>query len=254
MTSACEQFDDLGYVVFQNVLDDKLMQEASRHIDHLINKYPDIPPFRLTTNNIIDDPFWIRLVGDERLLDIAEQFLGPDIALFGAAYFCKMPFEGRPVLWHQDGSYWPLDPMEVVTLWLAVDRSFEDNGCLRVIPRTHRLELQQMRPTDRDGNVLESEIDPKWVDESQAVNVILEPGDVSVHHPGIIHGSNANQSPYRRCGMAIRYIATSTRVLEGQFANYLLRGKAVPGVNNYRPRPTFIQGEHMSFAGYEQWI
>src|SRR3954452_1836358 len=85
--------------------------------------------------------FYGPLVADHRLLDIASQFVGPDIALFASAYLCKPPGDGQPVLWHQDGSYWPLDPMEVVSLWLAIDDSVPENGCMRVIPGSHKTSL-----------------------------------------------------------------------------------------------------------------
>ncbi|MDF2669815.1 MAG: phytanoyl-CoA dioxygenase family protein [Paenibacillus sp.] len=253
-SAAYRQYEEEGYVVFRNVLDDPLKQESQAHIEFLMNKHPDVRPEKLTTHNIVDDPFWIRLVSDERLLAIAQQFLGPNLALFGAHYFCKMPFTGKPVLWHQDGSYWPLEPMEVVTLWLAIDRSIPENGCLRVIPRTHKLELQEMQTTEREENILDSEVDPALVDESRMTSIILDAGDVSVHHPNIIHGSEANHSPYRRCGMAIRYISTSTKVLKKEFPLYHLRGNLIEGINQYRPIPKFNAAEHMNFVGYEAYL
>ena len=120
-----------------------------------------------------DDPFWVRLVSDDRLLDIAQQFIGPNIALFASHYISKPPFDGQPVLWHQDGSYWPLDPMEVVTLWLAVDDSTPENGCMRVIPRTQTMDLQEMKRRTDVQNVLSSGMDDELVDESQAVDCVL---------------------------------------------------------------------------------
>src|SRR2546426_172787 len=94
-----------------------------------------------------DDEGWVVVRGaiDERLLDIAEQFLGRNIALFASHYIAKPPRDGQPVLWHQDGSYWPLQPMEVVSMWLAADDSTPENGCMRVIPQTHRMDLQKLR-------------------------------------------------------------------------------------------------------------
>ncbi|HZO89928.1 MAG TPA: phytanoyl-CoA dioxygenase family protein [Chthonomonadaceae bacterium] len=258
-----EQFERDGYMIFRNVLDPALIQEASRHVAWLLEKNPGLRPEQLHHYLMTDDPFWVRLVGDDRLLDIAEQFIGPNIALFASHYISKPPFDGQPVLWHQDGSYWPLEPMEVVTLWLAVDDSDCENGCMRVIPGTHRLDLQQMKPRTDVENVLQSGIDTALVDESKAVDFILKAGDVSVHHPNIIHGSNANNSPRRRCGLTIRYIPTSTRILikegtkltpEGRWPSaFLLRGKAVPGVNDYNPRPRYVAGKHMPFSGCEMW-
>lgn len=159
----------------------------------------------------------------------------------------------------QIGSYWPLEPMEVVTLWLAVDDSLPENGCMRVIPRTHTMDLHEMKPRSEVANVLSSGMDPELVDETRAVDCILPAGGISVHHPNLIHGSNANTSPRRRCGLTIRYIPASTRILlkgrltpEGRWPSaFLLRGEAVPGVNDYNPRPRYVEGKHMPFRGCE---
>jgi ectoine hydroxylase-related dioxygenase (phytanoyl-CoA dioxygenase family) len=188
-------------------------------------------------------------VGDERLLDIAQQFIGPDIALFASHYISKPPYDGQAVLWHQDGNYWPLEPMEVVTLWLAVDDSTPENGCMRVIPGTHRTELMPHRQRTDVANVLSSELEPHLVDESRAVDVVLRAGGVSIHHPNLVHGSNANRSPRRRCGLTIRYIPATTRIVtDTQWPSaFLLRGRAAPGVNQYLPWPAFTEGRHMPF-------
>lgn len=254
LQNAKQKYNTDGYVVFPNVLDAELMQEAKDHVAWLIAKNPKLRPEHLGHALMLDDPFWVRLVSDDRLLDIAEQFIGPNIALFASHYISKPAFDGRPVLWHQDGSYWPLDPMEVVTLWLAVDDSVPENGCMRVIPGTQTMALQEMKVNHQVESVLDSEVDPALVDESKAVDIILKSGGVSVHHPNIIHGSEANTSPMRRCGLTIRYIPTSTRILrESSAAAFMLRGEAVPGVNNYLPRPRYVEGTHMPFRGCEGW-
>jgi hypothetical protein len=239
------------------VLDAELVEEARRHLGWLQERHPEIRPERLGHTLMTEDPFWVRLISDDRLLDIAEIFVGPDIALFASHYLSKPPGDGMPVLWHQDGSYWPLEPMEVVTLWLAVDDSLPENGCMRVIPGSHTMELQKLNRRTEVPNVLSSEIDPALVDESQAVDLVLKAGDVSVHHPNIIHGSNANTSSRRRCGLTIRYIPTSTRIVTkagGRWPSaFLLRGAGRPGVNDYYPRPRYVEGTHMPFRGCESW-
>src|SRR5687768_5538189 len=158
------RYDHDGYVLVPDVIDADLVAEASRHVEWLMRKHPGVRGEQLGHTLVADDPFWVRLVGDNRLLDVAQQFIGPDIALFASHYIAKPPGDGMPVLWHQDGSYWPLEPMEVVTLWLAVDDSTPENGCMRVIPRTHNIELQELRPNTEGANVLSSEIDPALVD------------------------------------------------------------------------------------------
>lgn len=248
-----EKYDTDGYAIFRNVLDAQLIAEADQHVRWLQERYPGRSGEDLSTELVARDPFWVRLVSDDRLLDIAEKFIGPDIALFASHYISKPPHTGKAVLWHQDGAFWPLDPMNVVTLWLAVDRSTPENGCLRVIPGTHREELHAVREREGDDAVFNVESDVT-VDESKAVDMVLQPGDVEVHHPGIMHGSNANTSPYRRCGLTIRYIPTSTRITaEPQpFPSaLLLRGE--PGVNTYQPKPRYVPGEHFPFAGSAAW-
>jgi phytanoyl-CoA hydroxylase len=255
---AREQYEREGYVLFPEVLDEDLIQEARQHVAWLQAKHPELRPEHLGHTLMTHDPFWVRLVSDDRLLDIAEIFIGPNIALFASHYICKPPFEGQPVLWHQDGSYWPLEPMEVITLWLAVDDSLPENGCMRVIPGTHHMNLQPLQRKTDVPNVLNSQIDPAVVEESRAVDCVLKAGGVSVHHPNIIHGSNANHSPLRRCGLTIRYIPTTTRILTKNNQRwpsaFLLRGAAVPGINDYNPRPKYIPGEWMPFRGCENWM
>jgi phytanoyl-CoA hydroxylase len=249
-----KQYDEDGYMIFRAVLDADLIAEASAHVEWLQARHPELRGEELTHELVARDPFWVRLVSDDRLLDIASLFVGSDIALFASHYICKPAFSGQQVLWHQDGAYWPLDPMNVVTVWLAVDESTPENGCLRVIPGSHKGEMHELRQREDTESVLGSESAVE-VDESTAVDLVMAPGDAEVHHPKIMHGSNANTSPKRRCGLTIRYIPTSTRIVteEQPYASaLLLRGE--PGVNVYQPRPVFVPGETFDFAGSERWL
>ena len=217
------------------------------------NSTPTLRPEQLGHWLVADDPFWVRLVSDPRLLDIAQAYVGPDIALFASHYICKPPRSGQPVLWHQDAAFWPLEPMDVVTLWLAVDHSTPENGGLRVIPGSHRRELHELRVNTAVESVLgsESAID---VDESQAVDVVLAPGDVEVHHPRILHASSANTSARRRCGLTIRYIPTSTRITS-ELQPYPWR--CCCGGNrestSISPGPPTCRGRHYPFRGAGTW-
>lgn len=262
-----QQFEQDGYTIFRDVLDAQLIEEAQGHVEWLQRKYPHLRGEQLGHTLVADDPFWVRLVSDDRLLDIAEAFIGPNIALFASHYIAKPPGDGQPVLMHQDGHYWPLEPMEVVTLWLAVDDSDVENGCMRVLPGTHRShELYGHEQHTDTANVLSSRIDPQTADESRAVDVVMKAGSVSVHDPFLIHGSNANNSDRRRAGLTIRYIPTSTRIKvesvdtgwgvkeKGAFPSaFLLRGEDYEDNNRYQPRPRYRKGEHHPFRGCEAW-
>jgi len=248
-----EEYEREGFTIARQVIDADLVREARAHVDWLMEKHPDVPPEMLKETLVSNDPFWVRLISDERLVDLAEEFIGPNIALFASSYFAKPPRKGRPVLWHQDGAYWPLEPMQVVSLWLAVTSSDPENGCLRVIPRTQHLDLADLIERGDVENVLGSGMDENLVEAESAVDILLQPGDVEIHHPNLIHGSNANQSDRWRIGLTIRYIPTHTRITREIGVPFLLRGEAVPGVNEYLPLPKFDPQIHKDFAGSDQW-
>jgi hypothetical protein len=246
-----EQYDREGYLVFPHVLDPNLIRAAGEHVEWLQRKNPDVRPEALHHHLMWDDPFWIRLVSDSRLLDLVEPIIGPDIALFASHYICKPGGDGLPVLWHQDGSYWPLDPMEVVTGWLAVDDSTAENGCMRVIPGSHKGPRLAHHRHEQKA-VLHTQIDPSDIDESRAVDIEIPAGGVSLHHPWLVHGSNPNRSPKRRCGLTIRYIPATTRITREEWTTFLLRGAPVPGINAYSPVPAFRPGDHFDWKSRPQ--
>lgn len=242
-----QRYDEDGYYIFRNVIDADLIAQADRHVDWLLAKHPELQPFQLGHTLARSDPFWHRLITDSRLLDIAEIFLGPDLAVFATHYICKEPRTGRPVLWHQDGAFWPIEPMRVITQWLAITSSTPDNGCLKVVPGSHKSNLLDMIDATEDA-VLPKEI-PVDVDERDAVEFVLEPGDLSVHHPAIFHGSDPNTSATWRRGLTIRYIPTSTRIVDADGASpFLARGLAVPGLNDYLPTPAADPDQRMALG------
>ena len=254
-----QQLDTAGFFILRNVLDAELIREADEHVRWLIQKYPDLRPEHLHHPLIRDDAFWVRLVTDSRLLDIVELLLGPDIACFTAHYICKPPFDGHPVLWHQDGAYWDLQPMEAVAVWLAIDETTPQNGCLKMIPGSHRIPLQAPQVTHYPENMLYSRardaLVAEWSERSGVVNVELKPGDISIHHPHILHCSEANRSSFRRCGLDMGFIKASTQVRnKGLYLNPLLaRGSPAPGINTYRQWPHYSPQNTIAFRGFEQW-
>lgn len=144
------------------------------------------------------------------VLDVlAEEVLGGPAEVFGATYVVKPARTGLPALWHQDGHPWTerLGGAAATTLWVALDLSNPETGGLRVIPGSHRIPAQPLRPNP-EPSLFGVEVDPVLVDESLAVDVLLEPGDVSIHHPNLIHGSGPNRSDRPRRALAVRYRAT----------------------------------------------
>ena len=250
-----EAYDAAGAVIVREVLAPYLVKELNRHIDWLLERHPDRRPERLGHQFIVADAFWVRFLSEGQLLDVVEPLVGPDIAFFAADYIAKPPVDGLEVCWHQDGRYWPLEPMEVVSVWFAATRSTRENGCVQVIPGSHRQGmLTHLTSRDTPG-LLSLATDPDLGDESRAVHVELEAGDVSLHHPLTLHASDANTSGEWRRGGSIQYMPPTTRITNERWpCAFLFRGEPVEGVNRYQPRPRYVAGEHIPFRGCDEWI
>jgi ectoine hydroxylase-related dioxygenase (phytanoyl-CoA dioxygenase family) len=171
-------------------------------------------------------PWVYELVSHPHVLDAVEEVIGPNILVWESAWFIKFPRDKAFISWHQDGAYWGLHPPNVTTAWVALSDSVPENGCMQVLPGTHKAVFPQ-RDTYAKYNALSrgQEISVT-VDEAKAVNMILRPGEMSLHHIGVVHGSKANTSDAARIGIAIRYIAPEV-VQDGpqQQIVHLVRGK-----------------------------
>jgi non-haem Fe2+, alpha-ketoglutarate-dependent halogenase len=184
-------------------------------------------------------PFLADAVRSPAILDAVESLLGPDLFVWGNGFFAKNPHDGKRITWHQDSTYWGLSAPTIVTAWLALTPSTRANGCMRVIPGTHHKDQLPHHDTFAADNLLSrgQEVAVE-VDEREAVDIELQPGEISLHHVRLIHGSEPNDSDHRRVGMAIRYIPTSLRQLKRQDDSATL----VRGVDRFQnfvhePRP-----------------
>lgn len=153
-------------------------------------------------------PWLWDLVRDPRILDCVEDMLGPDILCWGTSFISKSAADARYVAWHQDATYWGLEVPEAVTAWVALTPSLPDNGCVRAIPRSHLGAFPHTDSGDRANLLGRGEKMVADVDESEAVDFVLSPGEMSLHHCLAVHGSARNISSVRRVGFAIRYISS----------------------------------------------
>lgn len=142
-----------------------------------------------------------------RILDCVERLLGPDFYLWGTQFFSKDPGDGKTTPWHQDAFYWPLSPHRSVTVWLAFTDSVEENGCMEVVPGSHRAGKMRYRKSERESDVLEMELEAGSFRVADAVPLRLKAGQISLHDDNIIHGSGPNRSDRLRCGLTVRYSA-----------------------------------------------
>jgi ectoine hydroxylase-related dioxygenase (phytanoyl-CoA dioxygenase family) len=177
----------------------------------------------------------------DAVLDVVEDLIGPDIVLFASHFIAKPGGNGKRVPWHEDSAYWAglWEPMEAVTVWLALDDSTPENGCMRVIPGSHRNGYSSYAEVeDAPQSVFATEIRTGQFDAASAVDCVLGRGEYSLHHAKCIHGSNANTSSRRRCGYTMRYISAHSRFASGDSERrqvhrcYLARGRDHAG-NHY---------------------
>ncbi|MGW0229367.1 phytanoyl-CoA dioxygenase family protein [Actinopolymorpha singaporensis] len=196
----------------------------------------DTPHFR--------DPELLDFLLSDEVLDTVEPLVGPDIALWTSHFISKDPKVGRATPWHEDSAYWKgrLSAYDrIVTVWLALEKpSDTSNGCMRVIPGTHVNGFSDnYAPTDRTTQTFHAEI--QGVDESRAVDFVLDRGEFSLHDGRIIHGAKPNTSDVRRTGYTMRYFPASVRVLPVEqnagWKIWLARGRDTAG-NVYQPERT----------------
>ena len=232
-------FQEQGYLLYHKpVLPAAKFAGLQNCFEGLLTRWLADP--RMASPEHMDTPHFIHpelfaWLFDDAILDLIEPILGPDIALFSSHFICKPAARGKRVPWHEDSFYWKgyFDPFQVVTVWLALDPSTPANGCMRVVPGSHRTgrrgfsdyEVKQ----DASNLVFSEEIVALQRDDSKAVDCVLKPNEASLHDSLLIHGSNANLGAQRRCGYTMRYFSTRTRMFldkaRGGFQVYLARGR-----------------------------
>lgn len=251
-----------GYVIPQFALGAARVAALAQALDELIRRNPGVRPEKLVSAHIEGEGgadngegvrgsrAFLELAMDEEIVDQVSDLIGDHVILWGCHVFCKPAGEGYETPWHQDGHYWPIRPLATCTAWVALEPSTKSNGCLRVIPGSHReRRLHPHLHEDRRDLTLNQRMAEGSFDEHSAVDLELQPGQMSLHDVYLIHGAAANRSAQRRTGVALRYMPASSvferqlRPVEGRsgvpvdFTRrplWLLRGVDVSGRNDFR--------------------
>src|SRR5579863_7439153 len=181
------------------------------------------------------------LVGHPKVLDAVESLIGPDILIYHLTSWLKEPNEPSHVSWHQDGTYFGLEPAEQITAWIALTDATPEMGCIKVLPGTHVIGQKPHKDTSKPGNLLSrgQTIEHK-LDYANYVMMPLKAGQVSLHHTHIVHCSEPNHTDQRRIGIGVSYIPTHCRLInEGaRVTAALVRGRDEFGNFDLEPRPT----------------
>ncbi len=246
------RYEAQGYVIPALRLPEAEVEALRRACEYMMAANPDLRPENLMNPHMApwpegENPFLV-LAHDARIVGAVASLLGEDLVLWVTRILAKLPEEGMEVPWHQDGRYWPIRPLATCSVWIALDAATPGNGCMRFLPGSHRgAGLLPHRSVERDDVVLKLELEPGAWDPEAAVDVVLEPGQMSLHDVRLAHGSRANRSRQRRAALILRYFP-GTSVFErgipdpdGQhgFAVsgqplWLVRGRDRSGRNDFR--------------------
>ena len=247
-----------GYVVPNYRLPNQKLHLLEEAVDELVQNNPSVPPEYLigphiaqSTNRkhkVLSKKF-LDFCLDSDILDMVEGILGKNVILWSSGVFCKPAKLGRVVPWHQDGQYWPIRPLAVCSVWIAIDDALPENGCMRFIPGSHTgSRLYQHVAVNEHNAVLNQGVKPSEFDKSKAVDNALLAGQLSIHDVYLIHGSNANTSGRRRAGYVMRYmpgtsvydrempVGQSSDLAQSDFSErpiWLARGVDCTGANDF---------------------
>ena len=245
-----DQYREDGFVVPDYCLPNETIAAIREDHHRLLASHPEFVNY--CPNVLAFDLAFLNHARIPEILDLVEQVLGPDFALWNSSFFAKPAVNGHATPWHQDGEYWPIRPLATCTVWIAVDDATRANGCLRFMRGSHRNRcLLSHRANFSPDLNLHQELLASEYDESEAVDLVLEAGQLSLHDVFLVHGSEANHSPHPRRGMTLRYMPTTSlfdrdlarRLAEekGYMDNtqrtlFLMRGGDPSGRNDFRLR------------------
>lgn len=234
-----DQFNRDGFVMGIRIFSDEEIARIRSYFDELLAKVVAAggDSYSISSAHLKYGKVW-DILTNHKIVACVKDLLGENVVGWGSHFFCKMPGDGRQVAWHQDASYWPLTPSKAVTCWLAIDDADVENACMRFVAGSHHFGAMTFRPSDpKEHNVLNQTID-NVEQYGHFVDDILKAGEVSFHSDLLLHGSEANQSRRRRCGLTLRYAAADVRAyLDWNQKGVWVSGCDPTGHWANRPRP-----------------
>jgi len=233
-----KQYKDLGYVAPIDILSLEEAKEIKTEIEYIEKKWPD-ELIGLGRNNIhYISPVFDKVCHNSKILDVVEDIIGKNILVGGTTLFIKEPDHKGYVSWHQDAKYIGFEPHNWVTAWLAITDSNEENGCMRMWPGTHKEKIREHKDRFDKYNLLTRGQTVQNVPLKDTVPNILRAGQLSLHHPMIVHGSGLNKSNSRRIGFVIQsYIGTNVDQVIGKVYVQQARGKDSFNYHEHTKRP-----------------
>jgi non-heme Fe2+,alpha-ketoglutarate-dependent halogenase len=232
-----ERFKREGYVAPMRAVSADQAHEFRERLEMIETKLGREAEGYLKIKAHLASPWMTDLARHPRIVDAVEALIGPDILLTGSSFFAKNARDPRFVSWHQDAAYFGLSENLQVTAWVAFTPSNPGSGCVRVLPGSHLGENMRHEERMSKDNLLARGQTIVDIDESKAVDLVLEPGEFSIHHVKTAHGSQANQSDDRRIGLAFFYMPARVSSSRGRRGAMLVRGEDKFGHWDMDPQP-----------------
>lgn len=234
-----EHYNARGYVQPFSIYGAAEIARIRTYIDGLMEEMGEAGGYGINCYQARLSGLW-DIATDDRILDLVEDLIGPNILCWATAVLSKKPHDPRAVPWHQDAGFWSLSPARTVTVWLAIDDADAENSAMRFIPGTHDKGALGMQSTDQSEAVFHKET--AGADEmGEPFTNVLKAGEISLHADMLVHGSLPNTSDRRRCGLTLRYCPPEVRITDDEWASgveaILCRGNDPTGTWTHHPRP-----------------
>ncbi|MBT6656745.1 MAG: phytanoyl-CoA dioxygenase family protein [Proteobacteria bacterium] len=231
-----DHFHEFGYCAPVDVMSEAEAHTLKAEVEAAEQRYPDELGPTNRNNPHLAFQFIDAVAHHPVIVEAVCDLMGPEILLYGSVLFFKEPNSKGFVSWHQDCTYMGLVPHAFVTPWLALTPSNPELGCIKVIPGSHKGEVMNHSDTFGEDNILTRGQAIQEIDESKAVDLILKPGQMSMHHAKTVHGSMPNQGDQRRMGIALQcYMRPDTRQVIGTNFAQIVRG--CKGAEGFTPLP-----------------
>ena len=221
-----EQYHDQGFISPIRVISEQEAHSIKQELEMVEAEFPEEINAESRNNLHLSFAFLDALAHNEIIVDAMEDLIGPNISLWASVMFIKEPSSKHYVSWHQDATYMGLDSLNFPTPWVALSPSNKETGCMTMIAGSHKTKIQEHEDTFAENNILTRGQVIQNVDESKAVDLILEPGEMSIHHGAVIHGSQPNNSTHRRIGFSLQsYMPPNIKQIVGRNIWTHVRGK-----------------------------
>ena len=237
-------YNEKGYIAPIDVLSNQEASEIRKEIEIIEKKWPDAleGPGRNYVHLI--SPVFNKLCLNKKILDAVESIIGKNILICGTTLFIKNPNEKGFVSFHQDAKYIGLEPHNWVTAWIAITDANEENGCMQMWPRSHKKNLIHHTEKFDENNLLTRGQTIENVSLEETEPVVLETGQMSLHHPTVIHGSGLNKSNDRRIGFVVQsYIGSNVNQVLGKMYVQKARGEDTHKFHKYSDIPQALMTE-----------